>query len=181
MNEMIELQEATTQWLTKANQIFGRTFPMPMISLRLRGGVAGRANASLWLVKYNPEIYINNKQAFIDRTVPHELAHLINRTINGNLVKTHGKEWRSIMRQLGVKDITRCHSYNIEGIKVNRERPFVYTCSCKEWKLTSLIHRKILMGQNRRCPHCRDIVVFLRTEVGTEVGIEVGTEVGTEV
>jgi SprT protein len=168
MNEMIELQEATTQWLTKANQIFGRTFPMPMISLRLRGGVAGRAYITKWLVKYNPEIYINNKQAFIDRTVPHELAHLINRTLHGNLVKTHGKEWRSIMRQLGVKDITRCHSYNLDGIKGIRAkaaRPFVYACGCQEWKVTSLIHRKMLNGQIRCCPKCRGRVHYQRTEV----------------
>jgi predicted SprT family Zn-dependent metalloprotease len=66
---------------------------------------------------------------------------------------------------LGVQDVTRCHSYDVTGIKKTRNSPFVYACSCREYHLTSLIHRKILMGQNRRCLKCGIRVVFKRIEV----------------
>ena len=163
MNEIIELKESTSQWINKANQVFGRTFPMPMISLRLKGGTAGKAHYTQWSIKYNPEIYARHKEDFKKRTVPHELAHLIAFSIYGR-IKSHGREWRSVMHRLGV-DSSRCHSYDVEGIKATRSRPFVYSCGCTEFKLTRLIHNKILMGQVRRCLKCRNKVVYQRTEM----------------
>ena len=164
MNETLELTEATTNWLNKANQIFGQTFPMPTISLHLRGGTAGKANASKWLIKYNPELYVRNKQDFVDRTVPHELAHLISRRLYGN-IKSHGREWKTVMMKLGIEEITRCHNYDISGIKKTRNRPYVYTCGCKEFHLTQLLHNKILRGQRRWCLKCKGTIVFKRVEI----------------
>lgn len=164
MNEMIELKEATTEWINKANQIFGRTFPMPMISLRLKGGTAGLAYSWEWMIKYNPEIYIRHKEDFKNRTVPHELAHLIVNTLYGR-VKSHGREWRSVMHKLGIKEVTRCHSYDVTGIKNTRSRPFVYACGCREFNMTKTLHRKMLMGQTRTCLKCRTRLTYKRTEM----------------
>ncbi len=157
-----ELTDATRIWLDKANQVFGKTFPRPLISLRLKGGTAGYAIYDKWMVKYNPELYVRNKQEFIDRTVPHELAHLITSNIYGRVrVKHHGWQWRLVMQKLGVVDVKRCHSYDVTGIKNVRARPYVYQCQCgTEYRLTKTLHNKILKGRYRVCPKCRTRIVL---------------------
>jgi SprT protein len=163
MNDLNELTALTKSFIDKANQIYGRTFSVPTVSFGLRGGVAGTANYGYNLIRYNHELYTRNKDDFKARTVPHEVAHLVARTMYGN-IKPHGREWRSVMHRLGVQEVTRCHSYDVNGVKSARSRPFVYACGCQEFKLTSTIHRRILMGQTRTCLKCRKKIVFQRTE-----------------
>lgn len=161
MNELSELTAATRQVIEKANKLYGKNFPIPVVSLELSGVCAGYAYYKDWMVKYNPQLYINNKETFLNRTVPHEVAHLVARSLYG-MIKSHGREWKMVMRDLGVTDVARCHSYDISVVKHKRKvaRPYTYECRCKQWHLTLLIHRKICMGQTRSCPVCRMRVIY---------------------
>ena len=160
MSATQELTDATKTWIDLASEIYGRRFIMPLISLNLKGAVAGQASASRWFVKYNFELYMQNKVDFINRTVPHEIAHLIANAIAGRRVKPHGWEWRNVMVKLGVKDITRCHSYDLTGLTRGRSRPYIYTCGCREYPLTALLHSRLQKGSHRKCMRCGQRLTF---------------------
>jgi len=85
------------------------TLKYPEINFKLKGEFAGRAYGERWLIKYNYLLLKLNFQDFIDNTIPHEVAHLVEYAMYG---KTGHKEtWKNIMKDLGVKEITRCHTY----------------------------------------------------------------------
>ena len=83
-----------------------RHFSPPTVDFSLTGRIAGRAYIDSWKVKYNVELFEHNRTDFLDRTVPHELAHLVARTLYP-FCTSHGQHWRTVMERLGVKDITR--------------------------------------------------------------------------
>ena len=164
MDSRTELVEATKTWTDLANEIFKHHFTPPQVLWDVRGAVAGKAWYSRWRVNYNLELYERNKDHFINNTVPHELAHLIARTLYPGCT-AHGHEWKSVMHRLGV-DSSRCHSYDTNGLVNRRARPYVYKCDCREHKLTHTLHRRIKMGQARKCNCCGAIVVFSHMEQG---------------
>ena len=163
MSVLQELTDTTRTWVELASEIYGRKFRMPSVSIELGGACAGKANYSRWLVKYNPEIYLRHKSDFENRTVPHEIAHLIAHTLAGKRVKPHGWEWQNVMHKLGV-DAARCHNYNVEGISRHHPRPYVYSCNCREHKLTSILHNRIQKGNWRKCLACGTRISFVWLE-----------------
>lgn len=50
---------------------------MPTVVYTKRGTTAGTANYRTWTINLNPVLLVENTDKFIERTVPHELAHLI--------------------------------------------------------------------------------------------------------
>ena len=161
-----ELTEATKFWVDKANSIYGIQLPYPRVRMTLRGAVAGRAFYR-GEINYNTLIYIQNKEIFLQSTVPHEVAHLVASYLaKGNWLKLkpHGKEWKNVMMAFGVTNITRCHSYDVSQIKRHKaplDRPFVYTCGCRNFYFTSIKHRRMLNGQNRFCLACHKSLKFV--------------------
>lgn len=138
-----------------AEKHYGIKIAMPLIKYAKRGTTAGTANYRTWTVDFNAVLLMQNVEDFIARTVPHELAHLINDHVypeshesagttvvrrGGRLIRkrlprdVHGTTWQSVMRVLGVKDITRCHSYDTSDAKVvkSSSRQIKWVCSkCK--------------------------------------------------
>lgn len=129
-----------------ASRHYNQSFSMPHVSYKLRGMVAGYAQASLWTIKLNAQLLIENVDDFIDRTVPHELAHLICDRVYPQRVgitfarsgrirrqkrESHGYNWQSVMRVLGCDDITRCHTYDVTNSKVQKKngKQFQYRCT----------------------------------------------------
>jgi len=68
----------------------------------------------------------------IDRTLRHELAHLLAQFRAGRRrIAPHGKEWRQACRDLGIAHETRCHNLPF-ATKVYAPR-YVYRCpNCKQ-------------------------------------------------
>lgn len=160
-----ELEAATKAWMDKASAIYGQSFIIPHIRMNIRGCTAGRANFAKWELQYNPVLFIQNKQDFIASTIPHEIAHLVaNAMSRSGRVKPHGYEWREVMYKLGISKASRCHSYDTSKLYTARPRPYVYACKCKEHRLTSIIHRRIVAGQTRSCLHCHTRVELVRVE-----------------
>ena len=60
----------------QAEAFFQRRFPRPEVSFRLRGQKAGVAHLDENLLRFNPQLYRENHDHFLQQTVAHEVAHL---------------------------------------------------------------------------------------------------------
>ena len=87
---------------------------------------AGQANYRAASVTLNPRLH-DHDIAEIDRTLRHELAHLLAQFRAGRRrIAPHGEEWREACRDLGIADEKRCHALAFP-IRRHRRR-FVYRC-----------------------------------------------------
>ena len=91
---------------------------------------AGRADYREKLISLNPRLF-EHGTAEIDRTLRHELAHLLAKFRAGRRrILPHGKEWRAACNDLGIGDEKRCH--NLPFLIRERVRRFLYKCpNCK--------------------------------------------------
>jgi SprT protein len=96
---------------------------------RLRS-CAGRADFQEKLVSLNPRLS-EYGAAEIDRTLRHELAHLLAQFRAGRRrILPHGREWRDACHDLAIGDERRCH--NLPLPTRERTRRFLYKCpSCQ--------------------------------------------------
>ena len=87
---------------------------------------AGRADFRRKLVSLNPRLREHNALE-IDRTLRHELAHLLAQFRGGRRrVPPHGTEWRKACSDLGIGDESRCHALPFPVQR--RTRRFLYRC-----------------------------------------------------
>src|SRR5437764_4050033 len=91
---------------------------------------AGRADFREKLISLNP--LLQNHGDEIDRTLRHELAHLVAQwRVGRRRIAPHGPEWREACRDLGIADEARCHNLPF-ATKAYPPR-YVYRCpNCKE-------------------------------------------------
>jgi len=141
--------------LDKAKAYYGHGFDMPKIQYTKRGTTAGTANHRTWTVNFNPILLMENQDDFIERTVPHELAHLIDYKVNPHNFESdvkwtgrgyrrtkrniHGADFKFIMeRVLGADDATRCHNYDVSRAAIKKSTSYEYRCTCGCGKITTL-------------------------------------------
>ena len=87
---------------------------------------AGRADYRKNLISLNPRLR-EHGAAEIDRTLRHELAHLLAHFRAGRRrINPHGAEWRQACCDLGIGDEERCHTLPFPTQK--RRRRFLYRC-----------------------------------------------------
>ena len=87
---------------------------------------AGRADSRRKIVSLNPRLR-EHDAAEIDRTLRHELAHLLAQfRVGRRRVPPHGAEWRKACRDLGIADEARCHALPFPIQR--RARRFLYRC-----------------------------------------------------
>src|SRR5256714_12240161 len=87
---------------------------------------AGRADFREKLISLNPRL-CDYDESEIDRTLRHELAHLLAQFRAGrHRVSPHGPEWRDACCDLGIGDEVRCH--NLPFLIRERARRFIYKC-----------------------------------------------------
>jgi predicted SprT family Zn-dependent metalloprotease len=94
---------------------------------------AGRAYYEAGRIELNPELLKLtdvDPVAEIDRTLKHELAHLIAHfRVGGKRIPPHGEEWQQACIELGIPDEARCHSLPLTPRRICRK--LVYVCpSC---------------------------------------------------
>jgi SprT protein len=88
---------------------------------------AGRADSRRNLISLNPRLR-EHDAAEIDRTLRHELAHLLAQFRAGRRrIPPHGAAWHKACRDLGIGDEARCHTLPFP-VKP-RARRFLYRCS----------------------------------------------------
>jgi predicted SprT family Zn-dependent metalloprotease len=90
---------------------------------------AGYAKWPMWKVELNPRLAEFPGQ--VDRTLRHELAHLIAYARAGRKrIEPHGKEWRKACADLGIPDESARHTLPLPRSKQTRN--FTYQCpSCQ--------------------------------------------------
>jgi SprT protein len=90
---------------------------------------AGRADYRRKLISLNPRLF--EYPAEIDRTLRHELAHILAQFRAGRRrILPHGDEWRTACRDLGIAGEKRCH--NLPFPASARARRYLYKCpNCK--------------------------------------------------
>ena len=82
-------------------------------------------------------------------TIPHEVAHVVNRYLNGRKVKTHGPEWKRIAIALGSTG-ERTHCMPLKKVRNRKrlKRNYVYEGrNGIQLKLTSIRHNKLQSGK----------------------------------
>ena len=106
---------------------------------------AGLANYAKSLVTLNPKLAEFGPEE-IDKTLRHELAHLVARFRAGRRrIAPHGAEWKRACADLGIADEKRCHNLPLPrrevrrkhlyrcgscGVEIRRVRPFRTKVAC---------------------------------------------------
>jgi predicted SprT family Zn-dependent metalloprotease len=91
---------------------------------------AGRADYRQKVISLNPRLF--EHPAEIDRTLRHELAHLLAQFRAGRRrVLPHGEEWQEACRDLGIADEKRCHNLPFPARRYAAR--FIYRCpNCRQ-------------------------------------------------
>lgn len=143
----------------QAEAFFDCRFLRPQISLRLRGLKAGVAHLTENRLRFNAQLYRENREHFLRQTVAHEVAHLVAHQRFGAGIRPHGSEWQQIMLKVYGLPAERCHSYEVK----RRQRPYLYRCQCPDGELfpfTPQRHALVLRGRSYLCRRCRATLVF---------------------
>lgn len=153
------LRQRVEACYVQAEAFFKRTFPRPQVSFKLRGQKAGVAHLHENLLRFNPQLYLENQADFLQQTVPHEVAHLVAHQLFGEGIQAHGQEWQLIMQGVYELPPKRCHSYAVKRRATTR---FIYRCPCPDSDFAFTAQRHTLVSQGRRylCKRCRAILVY---------------------
>ena len=154
------LRKETERWWEHAIVLYGKRRIQgrpPTTSFELRGRVAGWAydkgcRRYQHHIRYNLDIAAANLEGFLARTVPHEVAHIVDYFMNG-YSSHHGKKWKQIMVDFGLEP-TRCHSYEKGAEPTRTLKRFTYYCHCQSYELTSIRHNRIKRGKSYSCRSC---------------------------
>ena len=92
---------------------------------------AGLASYQHWEVVLNPALK-KISDAEVDKTLRHELAHLLARDRSGRKrIEPHGPEWRQACVDLAIPNESRTHQ--LPFVRHRQQRKFFYRCpSCNE-------------------------------------------------
>jgi SprT protein len=128
----------------------------PRITYNLRGTDAGQAFLEQNRIDLNLLLFRENFEDGIQKTIPHEIAHLR----RGDF---HGERWKTLMRQFGaVPDA--CHNLEVDAVS-SRTGYFTYRCKCNPGYMVSLeMHLRIQASWELfRCRNCRQLPMFIES------------------
>lgn len=115
------------------------------------------------VIKLNPALLNELKQAYVDEVVVHEFCHgcvteFVGYFRNGKRVMPHGPEFKQFCRMFGIvgKSTTNIaknsKAMKKSGRNVSR---YPYVCDCMEHQLTTIRHNKIKRGDaTYTCKRC---------------------------
>ncbi len=140
-------------------------FVMPKIEYYATGSSGGKydhKNHKTYTVSFHEILINDNLTEYLTQTIPHEIAHLAERTLlghqftkGGRLIR-HGKYWKHFMQILGA-DIKRCHNMDTSGVKTrSHPREHVWRCGCTDHAVTKRKHNIMLKEQHLyTCKLCK--------------------------
>lgn len=103
-----------------AEKEYNQKFEMPVIRYDIKNTHGGLAIMPSYIIRLNLILLVENEDHFINQTVPHEVAHLVNRRVNKvpegkKRLMPHGREWQAVMKLFGLEpEVT--HSYSTASI-----------------------------------------------------------------
>lgn len=131
-----------------AEKFFNKTFARPTdIIFKRNGTTAGTCLVSfdqkVRELMFQLDLAEHNKNTYY-AIVIHEVAHYIQRMVFGNFVKSHGKEWKYVMKKVFNAEPIRCHSYDTSVTKTKKQNTYQYTCKClNNFKIKTTTHNRI--------------------------------------
>ncbi len=150
-------QERVVQALARCREVYP-ALPAPKVWFDLKGASAGQAHLGRGGLRFNPVLLKDNRQAFFDEVIPHEMAHwLVFHLANGTRLKPHGREWQSVMRNLFGLVPRVTHRFDIQR---SQPRPYRYECGCQVHHFTARRHALVVKGRRYRCRHCDQTLVY---------------------
>lgn len=145
----------------------GHPFNPPTVKYDIKGTTAGYAVYGKFqdvaYIRLNPVIFADHPDKFIERTVPHEMAHIMAHyyyKARNYRITPHGREWKNVMRLLGIEDIKRCHSYSVRPDQCKRQQKHAYKCNCQTFALSTTRHNRALQGKKYHCLTCKGLLVY---------------------
>lgn len=136
--------------------------PCPNIWFDLKGASAGQANMRRRGLRFNPVLLAENREAFFEEVIPHEMAHwLVFHLKNGSRMKPHGREWQTVMRQLFGVSPRVTHRFDIGQAQY---RPYRYQCGCQQHVFTPQRHAQVNRGRRYCCRNCAQTLVYCGRE-----------------
>ena len=137
--------------MERISAYFKRSFPMPHISLKQRGKIAGSARLQNNELRLNPVLMADNPDKFLHEVIPHEICHLVAYQLYGR-VKPHGREWQQLMTKVFGLPPNVYHAMDISKVA---GKSFAYRCQCGPVQLSIRRHNKVLRNQLQyRCLKC---------------------------
>lgn len=140
-----------------------RTILLPTVSFDLSGQVAGRAYPGRNHLQFNAALLVENVQAFLTDTVPHELAHLLAHLQYGGHIEPHGREWAKVMTGIFGLPATRTHRLDTARSTAG-DVLYRYRCCCPGLlhDLTVRRHNAVqLRGARYLCKACRGVLRYV--------------------
>lgn len=151
-----------------AEKVYNRRFDRLPILFNLSGRTAGQLTYRVKVItkvtyghklRFNLKMAVDNREGY-KQTIQHELAHYITIKIYGDTCLSHGTEWSSVMRALGVPADTY-HNYVLSYDNLRRV-PYLYTCGCKPSYFGVRKHKNCLNGNSQfRCKLCGENLKFV--------------------
>jgi SprT protein len=118
------LENQSREWLTALGIHEGSIKVQVHWNAKLRS-TAGYARWPQWKVELNPRLVDFEGQ--VERTLKHELAHLIAFTrANRRKIEPHGVEWRKACADLGIPDESARHTLPLP--RTTQTRNYTYIC-----------------------------------------------------
>lgn len=151
-----QAERRTRELLEQAAHHFSATLPAVEIRFDLKGRSAGMVRFSPTgrpVVRYNEVLLAENREHFINQTIPHEVAHVVVMSLYGRKARPHGREWRSVMGLFGAEP-ARCHQYDTSRSVARHHVRYPYRCGCREHQLTAIRRRRMAAGQQYYCRGC---------------------------
>lgn len=166
-----------------AEKFFKREFERPTkIIFKRNGTKAGTCSVSfdqsIRELMFQLDLAEHNKETYHE-TVVHEMAHYIQRMVFGSFVKSHGKEWKYVMKKVFNAEPIRCHNYDVSVTKTKRQNTYEYTCDCSRIiRVKTTSHNRIqnalkYQGKNPKpsyyqfCKCCRSMIQLVDKQQDT--------------
>lgn len=166
-HEMETLARAETKrYLEIAREIFKVDIPdIPVLFDIKSANMAGQACYSPLRIRYNTPMMVLNGMNFINRTVPHEVAHIVAKIVYGRCQK-HNANWRRVYEKIGGTNVSRCHNYDTAGIVGKTKTKYDYRCGCMTHSVGPKIHKNIQTGaRSYTCRLCQQQLATLTAVV----------------
>lgn len=158
-----EVENLSRRLLATAGNHFQQDPGKLIIRFDLTGKAAGMAlfpSRGTPVIRYNALLLAENRDDFLKRTVPHEVAHIVARRRFGKKIKPHGAEWRQVMHLFGA-EASRCHNYDVSRSIRRTLKRYPYRCDCTTHQLSSIRHNRVKRGQIYRCISCKQPLITL--------------------
>lgn len=134
-------------------EIVSSTYGLQLcLSWKMNPRLRTTAGRAFWLenrLEFNPKLYAENTEKFLQDTVAHEVAHIVAYHVYGST--GHDKNFYAVCTVLGA-DAARCHNYKIEV------KGTWYECGCMKHLVTSARKAWMTRGKVYKCKHCKEII-----------------------